>query len=1049
VPPPNGDPCPPSLPPERALPSGRARLGERKQVTVLFADLKGSFELLRDLDPEEARELLDPAVELMMNAVHRYEGTVNQVTGDGIMALFGAPMAHEDHAVRACYAALAMQEAIRTYAQAVRRSRIVDIQMRVGLNSGEVVVRTIGTDPSVGYSAVGQTTHLAARMEQVAEPDRIQLTGHTVRLAEGFIHTRCLGRLAIKGLPEPIEVFELVGARRPRTRVGAAAPRGLTPLVGRGAELRALDEALARVHAGRGEAVALVGAAGVGKSRLVWQFTRTQDPHDWHVLETNAVSYGKIIAYRPLVDLLKGYFRIEEHDDHRVMSAKVRDRLAVLGEPMRQTLAVFLNLLGVPPDDPGWRNTFPADRRLRTIEACRQLFLAESRAKPLLLVFEDLHWIDSETQTVLDTLVGSLPEARILLLVTYRHEYRDPWVARPWHTEIRIDPLSRENAETLVGILLGDDPALGVLKEVLIDRTAGNPFFLEESVRSLAESGSLSGDPGAYRLAAPLTTVQVPSTVQAVLAARIDRLPPAEKHVLQTAAVVGKYAPFAVLREVADVPEEVLRRCLAGLRAAEFLYESSLFPDLEYGFCHALTHEVAYGSLLLGRRRVLHAEIVAAVERLYRDRLPEQAERLAYHAFRGELWEKAVNYLRQAGAKACGLSAYRQAILFLQEALAASTHLESSRDRLLLGVDLRFEIRNALWALGELSRGLDFLRQAQALVDKLGDERRRARLLAHKASNHMVLGDNDGALTCAQEARRIAVALDDFTLQVDTNQFLGVLHNSLGDYRRAIEFLEDNVRMLAGAQCTSRFGQFYGTHTRTWLVWALAALGRLEEAAVHAAEATRIAYLAQHSQNVIAASWAGGVLDCARGRVDAAVHGFERAVALCRATGVSVWLRPSIAMLGHAYVRAGRLGEGLPLLEQAMAPAENNVAVALWEACLGDAYVRAGRHQEGVVRARHALALARERRERGFEAHALKTLADAIAAVGDVTGAEDHYGAAITVAEDLGMLPLLAECHAALGSFQRQAGKEAEAVGHLRWAGRLCERLGIEGGVPA
>src|SRR3989475_3797383 len=489
--------------------------GERKQVTVLFADLTGSTELIRDLDPEQAQALLDPALHAMMDAVHRFEGTVNQVLGDGIMALFGARVAHEDHAVRACYAALAMQTALRRYAEDVRRSHGLEMQMRVGLNSGEVVVRAIGNDLHMDYSAVGQTTHLAARMEQLATPGSIRLTAATLRLAEGLVQVIALGQFPVKGLAEPVEVFELVGASTIRRRLQASAARGLTRFVGRQQEVTALQQALAQAGAGHGQVVALVGEAGVGKSRLVYECVHAHQTPGWLVLESASVSYGKATPYFSVIDVLKRYSHVEERDDTRTIRAKVTGQVLTLDPALQDTVPALLALLDAEPEDSPFLRLDPPQRRQRTLDGLKRVFLRESQVQPLLLVFEDLHWIDSETQALLDSLVESLPPARLLLLVNYRPEYQHAWGSKTFYTQLPLDPLPPASADELLQALVGDDSSLAPLTRLLIARTEGNPFFLEESVRTLVETGALVGEPGAYRLGQTLPTIHGPATVQA------------------------------------------------------------------------------------------------------------------------------------------------------------------------------------------------------------------------------------------------------------------------------------------------------------------------------------------------------------------------------------------------------------------------------------------------------------------------------------------------------------------------------------------------------
>jgi class 3 adenylate cyclase len=415
---------------ERILTSRATLEGERKQVTVLFADMKGSMELLADRDPEEARKILDPVLELMMEAVHRFEGTVNQVMGDGVMALFGAPLAHEDHAVRACYAALRIQKAVKRYAERIRRSDGVTVHIRVGLNSGEVVVRAIGSDLHMDYTAVGQSTHLAARMEQLAVPGSILITADTLRLAEGYVEVRPLGPVHVKGLAEPVEAYEVTGAGAVRTRLQAAAVRGLTRFVGRDEEMEQLRHALEAARAGPGQVVAVVGEPGVGKSRLFHELLHSHRTHGWLVLESASVSYGRATAYSPVIELLRNYCKIAGGDDTRAVRVKVTGTLLALDHALQAALPAVLALLdALPPDDPFMRLD-PPERRQITQSSLNRLFLRESQAQPLLLVFEDLHWIDSETQALLDSLVESLPSASILLAVNYRPEYRHDWGAR-------------------------------------------------------------------------------------------------------------------------------------------------------------------------------------------------------------------------------------------------------------------------------------------------------------------------------------------------------------------------------------------------------------------------------------------------------------------------------------------------------------------------------------------------------------------------------------------------------------------------------------------
>jgi class 3 adenylate cyclase len=765
---------------EKILSSKAALEGERKQVTVLFADLKGSMELLADRDPEEARKLIDPVLEQMMEAVHRYEGTVNQVMGDGIMALFGAPLAHEDHAVRACYAALRMQESVKQYAEDVRRIAGVPLYIRVGVNSGEVVVRSIGSDLRMDYTAVGQTTHLAARMEQIAAPGSVVVASATLALAEGCVEVKSLGSVPVKGLVDAVKIYEVIGPGLAQTRLQAAARRGLSRFVGRAAELEHLRRSQRLASEGHGQVAAIVGEPGVGKSRLVHEFTHSYRLPGWLVIEGTSTSYSKTKSYLPIINLLRSYFEIHGRDDLRGIREKVTGKLFRLDESLTPILPALLALLDVPVEDAAWRTLDPAQRRERTLDAVKWLIVREARDQPVLVIFEDLHWIDGETRAVLDRLVESLPSARVLLIVSYRPEYQHGWWGKTYYAQLRLDPLPPADADEFLDGLLGTDATVKPLKPVLIARTGGNPFFLEESARMLFETSALRGERGAYRLTGPVAAIGVPATVQAILASRIDRLRLQGKELLQTAAVIGRVVPLALLRATAELTEEDLRNELARLQSAEFLYEKSLFPDLEYTFKHALTHEVVYESLTQHRRSRLHARVVEVIERLHTDRLAEHVERLAHHAFRGELWAKAITYAREAAINANARSANHEAVGLISQALAALKCVPSHPGATESEIDLRLELRSALQALGALNEVLDNLVTAESLALKLGDQHRIGRVLAYLTDYFRLIGNQVRALETGRRAVAIADALGNPSLIVAAHTLLGQVFHARG-----------------------------------------------------------------------------------------------------------------------------------------------------------------------------------------------------------------------------------------------------------------------------
>ena len=1029
---------------EKILRSKAAVEGERKHVTVLFADLKGSMELLADRDPEEARKILDPVLEHMMEAVHRYEGTVNQVMGDGIMALFGAPLAHEDHAVRACYAALRMQDSVRRYADEARRARGVTVRIRVGLNSGDVVVRAIGSDLHMDYSAIGQTTHLAARMEQLADPGSILLSADTLRLAEGYVEVKSLGPVPVRGLAEPVDVFELIGTGLARTRLQTAALRGLTRFVGREAEVEHLRRVLGQATAGRGQVVALVGEAGVGKSRLTYEFTHSHRVRDWLILEAASVSYGMATSYLPVIDLLKGYFKIGDRDDHREMRAKVLGRVLGLDRALEPLLLPVLALLDVPVEDAAWQNLDPPQRRQRTLDAIKRLLLRESQVQPLLVVFEDLHWVDGETQALLDSLVESLGSARLLLLVNYRPEYEHRWGSRTAYSQLRLDTLPAESAAELLAALLGPDPGLVALTQMLVRR--GNPFFLEETVRTLVETGALAGERGAYRLTRPVEALRVPSTVQTILAARIDRLPPEEKHLLQAASVIGKHVPHALLAAIAEQSEEALRGGIAHLQEAEFLYETQLFPDLEYTFKHGLTHDVVYAGLLGERRRTLHAAVAAAIERLHAERLVEHVERLAHHARQGEVWDKAVRYLRQAGSKVYLRSANREAATCFEQTLDALRHLPESPEAIAESLDVRFDLRNALLLLGEGERMRVLLDEAEALAETAGDQRRLGRVLNYKAVQFALAGDSEAARETGLRALAIGESQADVALQIVANCCLGLAFVASGECREAVRHCEATLALTPEGWEQERFGfaSILSSFVRNTLAIALGALGRFAEGFGRLREATHIAEEAGHVYSLVFPLFGLGTLKLDQGDFAGAVASLERGLGLCRTREIPSLLPDFAGALGAAYHGIGRRAEGVVLMEDAARGfASQTVRMAAgWAGrvgALGGAYLLDGRLADATRIAQDGLAAARQRGERGVEGQLLRLLGD-IAAHPDrlrVDTAEAHYRQAQALAEELGLRPLLAHCHLAFGKLYQRAGTRSPGRAHLAKAATM------------
>jgi transcriptional regulator with AAA-type ATPase domain/tetratricopeptide (TPR) repeat protein len=975
------------------------------------------------------------ALEGVIDKLQMFDGRVEELTPTGVVASFGVDRV-DDAPRRAAHAAMVIHKGAARAREGT--SRMPGVKM--GIHVAQLLVGRSASRIDIDADAKRAQWPVLDQLLQAIAPDETGASAAAAPFLERRFELVPIG-VGAGGADQP---YRLTG----QERRGLGLWGAMTQFVGRHDELEILRGRLAAAQHGQGQFVAVVGEPGVGKSRLLWEFNHSAPAAGWLVLESGAVPYGKATPYLPAIDLLKVYCGIAERDDQRVIREKLTGKLLALDREFEVALPAFLTLLDLPVDDRAWQTLDPAGRRRRTLDALKRFILRESQVQPLALVFEDLHWIDGETQALLEGLVESLPGARLLLLVSHRSEYAHDWGCSTSYTQLRIDPLPREGAEELLEVLLGTDPGLGPLKRLLIERTEGNPLFVEESVRALVETGAVTGTRGAYRLARGLPAIHVPGTVQDILTARIDRLPPEGKRLLETSAVIGKDFPFALLQAVANENEEMLRRGLGHLQTGEFLYETRLFPDLEYTFKHALTHEVAYGSLLHDRRRDLHAQIVGAIERFYQDRLTEHVERLAHHAMRGEMWEQAVTYLRQAGVKALVRSANREAVGGFEQALTALGHLPETRERLERGIDLRFDLRTALFPLGEFERIFGCLREAEGLARTLEDRQRLGHLSVYLCHNLQMTGHSAEARAFGQNAQAIAESLRDVPLQVMGNLYFGLACVGTGDHRRAEEHLLHALQLLEAFPSQERFGQpgFPAVSVRGFLGWVLAERGKFEEGIIHGQEGLRLAEALDHPYSLANVCWHLACLHIIRGEFRHVVGVLERGLALSREWNLTFFSALSTGSLGYAYALLGRVAEGIPLLEQALSANEtmgHGAHQPLFLVYLGEAYVLADRLEDAHAFAGRALTLARERGQRGREARALRLLGEVAARHDPPEKAEAHYRDALALAEELGMRPLVAHCHLGLSKLYRRRGKRQEAQEHLATATTMYRDMGM------
>jgi class 3 adenylate cyclase/tetratricopeptide (TPR) repeat protein len=933
---------------------------ERKTVTALFADIRGSTELMEDLDPEEARAIIDPALKLMIEAVGHYDGYIVQSTGDGIFALFGAPVAHEDHPQRALYAALRLQEATRRYSSKLVADGGTPLEARVGINTGEVVVRTLTTaDGHAEYTPIGHTANLASRMEAIAPSGSIAITEHTRRLVEGYFQLKSRGPTRVKGLTEPINVYEVVGLGPLHTRLQSAAARGLTKFVGRQREMDALKHAAEQARAGRGQVVGVMADPGVGKSRLFYEFKATSQS-GWMVLEALSVSYGKASAYLPVLELLSEYFEISRDDDDRKRRERVLGKVLRLDRTLEDSLPYLYSLHGIVDAGDSLGQMDPPIRRRRTLDAIKRIFLRESVNQLLMVIFEDLHWIDAETQALLNLLVDAIASARILLLVNYRPEYRHEWGSRTHYTQLRLDPLAGESAEEMLSAMLGDEKDLIPLKLLMIQRTDGTPFFMEEMVQVLFEDGVLQRN-GLVKLAKPISTVKIPATVQAVLASRIDRLAPAEKELLQTLAVVGREFSLTLVQRVTSRSSDELEQMISYLQLREFINEQPAVGDVEYSFKHALTQEVAYNSILAERRRALHERTGYAIEELYAHQLDKHYSDLARHYLRGDNAAKAVEYARLAAEQEVNRGSYAEGASLIEQALKRVDRLPDENQRLRVELALRgVESMVAVVLYGGPSPQREqIIKRMCELSERSGDLDQVLRGQVSLCSVYFLRGESVLGLELAGQCFKLAESTRDAGLLADLYYTAGNLAFSSGKLKQAVSY-QEAAAVYGGRteHSVSLFGFLRTSAVKTVLAPTLQLLGHVVQSMKTAEEGLREARESGHLSNISFNLVLKAILSFMRREPEILRRHAEEAIALCEGLGF-VWLDFGRFLLGVALAELGQLDRAITEMETGIRSVRNIGGTARLQyfiAVLAKSYAEIGQVEKGLTMLNEALA---------------------------------------------------------------------------------------------
>jgi len=1025
--------------------------GERKLVTVLFADVASYTAMSEKLDPEEVRQIMDGCFKILMDEVHKYEGTVDKFTGDGMMALFGAPVAHEDHAQRACYAALGIQKALEAYGDKVKKEFKVDFKMRVGLNSGPVIVGAVDSDLRMDYTAVGDTVNLASRMQTLAHPGTILVSKETYKLARDFFKFQPLGKKVIKGKEEPTEAYRLLEATEVATRIEAAMIRGLTRFVGRDREMAFLIEAFDRARSGSGQVVGVVGEAGVGKSRILLEMRRMLPESEFAYLQGSCLHYGGGMPYLPFLDILRTYFDVNEGDGEFLIKKKMSGRVTHLDDKLKGILPPLEDLLSLKAEDEAYLKLDPPARRVKVFEAIRDVLIRESQRQPLVIAIEDLHWIDKTSEEFLGYLIGFLANARIMLILLYRPEYTHQWGSKSYYRQIGVDQLSLTSSAELVQSILEEGEVVPELRELILNRSAGNPLFMEEFTHTLLENGSIGKKDHQYVLTRKLSEIQVPDTIQGIIAARMDRLEENMKRTMQVASVIGRDFAFRILQTITGMREE-LKSHLINLQGLEFIYEKSLFPELEYIFKHALIQEVAYNSLLIKRRKEIHERIGRAIEDLYPHRLDEFYEMLAHHYSKAENPEKAYQYLKLSGDKATRSYAVWEAMAFCKGAIDLLGKEPATQENKRKGVEIRLMMSNPMTALAFPEGSLPILEEGERLSRELGDEKSLAHFLSILSLYYGLKGDSLRGLKYAEDCFREADKAQDIDLMAPIGFLLCNTYLGPGEHRKIAEVAPKVIALIesTGKQLDSfawGFNVYAMLHGTCGV--AMAWLGDFQrgevlfEKGLTFAERVKDSFCIAYVEAVCAAAY------CLKGDGRKAVAHAEKSIKHCEEARLLTVLGGAWQFCGWGHFFLGELEVAREHVEKGHAQdtaAGMSLVSSLYYQVMADICLESLDWDSARKYADDGLKCARTQGATIYEGTLGVRLGTALAKIDSSqrTEAEELILEGIKILNELKLRPHQAEGHLFLGELYADTGQKEKAMTTLNKAKGMFQDMGMD-----
>ena len=1027
--------------------------GERKLVTVLFTDVAGYTSMSEKLDPEEVHQIMDGCFKLIMDEIHKYEGTIDKFTGDGVMALFGAPVAHEDHAQRACYAALSMQRVMGEYGEKIEKECGVEFKMRVGLNSGPVIIGSVGNDLRMDYTAIGDTTNLASRMETNAKPGTVLVSSDTHKIARDFFRFEPLGKVEVKGKEEPVEAYQLIEASEVETRIEASVARGLTRLVGREREMAALKEAFEKAQSGSGQVVGIVGEAGVGKSRLILERKGVLPKEEYTCLEGQCLHYGGLMAYLPLLDILRSYFDIKEGEREFVIKKKMAEKIAHLDENLEDILPPLHDILSLTVEDANYMMLEPQHKRDRIFEAIRDLLIRESQNRPVILAMENLQWVDRTSEEFLTYLIGWLANARILLIILYRPEYTHQWASKSYYSQIRVDQLSTSASAELVQSILEEGDVMPELNELILNRASGNPLFMEEFTHTLLENGSIQKKDHQYVLSTKASDIQVPDTIQGIIAARMDRLEENLKRTMQVASVIGREFAYRILQTITGMREE-LKSYLLNLQGLEFIYEKSLFPELEYIFRHTLTQEVAYNSLLLKRRKEIHERIGQAIEELYPDRLEEFYEMLAHHYSRSENLEKAYQYLKLSGDKAQRSYSNWEAFRFYRNAIDVLNQLPQTEENRRRGIEVRLWMEGPMKVLAYPEDSLQVLEEGERLSKELGNERSLATFYSSIGLCYSFKGESLRGIEYAEKCFSVAEKMEDIELMAPTAFDLCSSYSIAGEYSKTVQVAP---RVLALLEKTHRESDILGVAFNFNLYSALSAycghamgcLGNFEEGEALCERGLRFAHQIDNLYSIGFAELMYGILYTVKGDGKNAVEHLQNAVRYGEEGQIIPMLSVGCGALGWGYYFLGDLATAQEYIEKGFQIGRDAglpmlVSHHYWAFSM--VHFDSGDLKSARSCVEEALKLAQNNNEKHIEGPSRTFLGRIIGKAdrSQFSEAEESILQGIKLLDEWKLKPYCSQGYLFLGELYADAGQREKALEHLKKAEGMFREMGMD-----